>query len=68
MQTLWNIVLKERVDGYEHRAPKRRTKQEVGSNLPPTSACNMDDLSGISKCLIPSVDLIIDETHDYHNN
>jgi len=29
IQDLWNIILKERVDGYEHRATKKRIKTEV---------------------------------------
>ena len=29
IQELWNIILKERVDGYEHRASKKRIKTEV---------------------------------------
>ena len=29
MQDLWNIVLNERVSGYEHRAPKKRIKTRI---------------------------------------
>jgi len=69
MQTLWDIVLKERLEGYEHRAPKRRTKSETGNNSPPMTGFEGDELSGISKCLIPSADLITAaDAHDYHNN
>lgn len=33
MEDLWKTVLKERVEGYEHRAPKKRVKREVNTSL-----------------------------------
>jgi putative phage-type endonuclease len=27
IQTLWNIILRERIEGYEHRAPKKKVKK-----------------------------------------
>ena len=29
MQTLWDTIKKERVSGYEHRAPNRKQKKEI---------------------------------------
>jgi putative phage-type endonuclease len=32
LEKVWNIILKERETGYEHRAPNKRVKKEVVSN------------------------------------
>ena len=32
LQDIWNIILKERVSGFEHRAPTRRIKKDVSIN------------------------------------
>ena len=50
MEALWNTVLKERIDGYEHRAPKRRIKSE--SSTGEALEQKQDQLIGFSKCLI----------------
>lgn len=68
MQQLWDTVLKERVTGYEHRAPKKRVKQDATTTVQPSDP---NELIGLSKCLI-SNDTLIDppgqEQHDCHNN
>lgn len=67
METLWNIVLKEREEGYDHRAPKKRIKQYVNS----APSMVLSELANISQCLIPSDTLTTDpshDTHDYHSN
>ena len=71
LQQLWDTVLKERVEGYEHRAPKKRIKHEASVMA---SASETDELVGISKCLITNSGLVdpeqsnYPETDDYHNN
>ena len=50
MEALWNTVLKERIDGYEHRAPKRRIKPEPSTSEDVEQ--KQDQLIGFSKCLI----------------
>ena len=67
MQDLWNTVLNERVSGYEHRAPKKRIKQEHATANTAITANNTvtvipGELVGISKCLIPSNNLIDPES------
>ena len=56
MQQLWETVLKERVTGYEHRAPKKRVKQDTTTTAQPSDP---NELIGLSKCLI-SNDTLID--------
>ena len=66
MQRIWDIVMKERITGYEHRAPKKRIKQEVAA-----PASDPGGLVGLSKCLILNDTLINpegSENCDYHNN
>ncbi|MHA2082219.1 MAG: lambda exonuclease family protein [Candidatus Thorarchaeota archaeon] len=68
MQQLWDTVLKERVTGYEHRAPKKRAKQDATTTVQPSDT---NELIGLSKCLISNDTLINplgQEQHDCHNN
>lgn len=42
IRELWDLILKERVSGYEHRAPKKRVPMEtivIKAGSPPKSAC-----------------------------
>jgi DNA polymerase II small subunit/DNA polymerase delta subunit B len=43
LETIWLIVEKERISGYEHRAPNRRQKREnvigLTTNSAPTNGC-----------------------------
>ena len=69
MEALWNTVVKERADGYDHRAPKKRIKIEQSSSE--TSEPKEDQLIGISKCLITNdsiIGQIAQDEHDCHNS
>lgn len=54
MQILWNTVLNERINGYEHRAPKRRIKNDK---------IDIIQNQGVeqSKCLILNEDLNLEQ-------
>jgi len=47
MEQLWTTVLRERKEGYAHRAPRRRTKHE-------SYAPGLDNLAAAAVCLISS--------------
>jgi hypothetical protein len=46
LEDVWNIILKERESGYEHRAPNKRVKKELKSDEEPVCLLNLDKLSG----------------------
>jgi|UniRef100_A0A6C0DA82 putative phage-type endonuclease len=46
LEDVWNIILKERETGYEHRAPNKRAKKEVKPSEEPVCLLNIDKLSG----------------------
>jgi len=49
MEELWNTVLKERVSGFEHRAPNRKTKSNAFDLL---ANLQQDHSQSKSKCLL----------------
>ena len=50
MESLWATVLRERREGYAHRAPRRRAKHD-------NCAPGLDGLAAVAVCLIPSAGL-----------
>lgn len=55
IEKVWNIILKERVEGYEHRAPKKRLLKnqiEVSNNIRENSYSVKNMPVGNSVCLI----------------
>ena len=64
MKKVWNIIEKERISGYEHRAPKSNKKTPNQSPLiKPFSGCliNINDMNNITlnepeKCNINETD------------
>jgi len=45
IEKVWNIIEKERISGYEHRAPNKKPKKEIIIK-------NVDSLNSENKCLI----------------
>ena len=56
MQEFWEIILRERVDGYEHRAPTRRTK--VQRHVRKGSGVDRDALP-LNQCMITNTGSLI---------
>lgn len=46
LEDVWNIILKERETGYEHRAPNKRAKKESKPDEEHVCLLNIDKLSG----------------------
>ena len=69
LEQLWSIVKKERVSGYEHRAPNRRQKRENSIDLtttPNSSGCLLQfnkttgKITVVKKELEPELDIKLD--------
>lgn len=65
MECLWNTVLKERVSGYEHRAPKRRVRKNSFNTTGPK--CLIQITSDVKSAIGEDMDETVN-TKDHHED
>jgi len=60
----WNTILKERVDGYEHRASKKRVKNDLNVQVEKTQDCTSQTIKNLpltNKICLVKLDHLIEE-------
>lgn len=56
LENVWNIILKERVTGYEHRAPVKRVKKDSGNNKNEFQGCLLNINKPQDKIIVHKLD------------